>query len=45
MDELACFTPGMLVLGMEGSSPEKAKEYLNLAEEVINNSKTPHPLD
>lgn len=34
MDELACFTPGMLVLGMEGSSPEKAKEYLNLAEEL-----------
>lgn len=34
MDELACFAPGMLVLGMDGASPEKAKEYLNLAEEV-----------
>lgn len=34
MDELACFAPGMLTLGTEGASPEKAKEYLDLAEEV-----------
>jgi mannosyl-oligosaccharide alpha-1,2-mannosidase len=34
MDELACFAPGMLVLGTDGASPEKAKEYLNLAEEL-----------
>ena len=26
--------PGMLTLGTEGASPEKAKEYLDLAEEV-----------
>ncbi|KAG0583642.1 hypothetical protein M758_3G151900 [Ceratodon purpureus] len=36
MDELACFTPGMLVLGMEGASPGKAKEYLDLAKELGN---------
>jgi mannosyl-oligosaccharide alpha-1,2-mannosidase len=36
MDELACFTPGMLVLGTEGASPQKAEEYLNLAQEVKN---------
>jgi len=34
MDELACFAPGMLTLGTEGASPEKAKEYLDLAEEL-----------
>lgn len=36
MDELACFTPGMLVLGTDGASPQKAKEYLDLAEELAN---------
>lgn len=34
MDELACCAPGMLVLGIEGAPPEKAKEYFNLAEEL-----------
>ena len=31
MDHLACFIPGMLVLGAEGP---KAEEYLQLAKEV-----------
>ncbi len=34
MDELACFAPGMLTLGTEGASPEKASKYLELAKEV-----------
>lgn len=35
MDELACFVPGMLVLGTDGATPQKADEYLNLAQEVV----------
>lgn len=34
MDELACFAPGMLALGASGYGPEKAKQIMNLAEEV-----------
>ncbi|CAK9863495.1 unnamed protein product [Sphagnum jensenii] len=34
MDELACFAPGMLTLGTEGASPEKASKYLELAKEL-----------
>eukprot|EP00249_Psilotum_nudum_P017869 c26530_g1_i1 orf=613-2406(-) len=34
MDELACFAPGMLALGSEGSAPDKALKYLNLAKEL-----------
>ncbi|CAM6075530.1 unnamed protein product [Sphagnum tenellum] len=34
MDELACFAPGMLTLGMEGALPEKAVEYLEIAKEL-----------
>jgi len=34
MDELACFAPGMLTLGMEGALAEKAVEYLEIAKEV-----------
>lgn len=34
MDELACFVPGMLVLGTDGATPQKADEYLNLAQEL-----------
>lgn len=34
MDELACFAPGMLALGVEGASEENAKKYLDLAKEV-----------
>ncbi|KAL2651086.1 hypothetical protein R1flu_019214 [Riccia fluitans] len=34
MDELACFAPGMLVLGMEGASEEKAQKYLDVAKEL-----------
>jgi hypothetical protein len=34
MDELACFAPGMLALGTEGATPEKAEKYLTLAKEV-----------
>ncbi|XP_051219070.1 mannosyl-oligosaccharide 1,2-alpha-mannosidase MNS1 [Lolium perenne] len=34
MDELACFAPGMLALGASGYGPEKAKQIMNLAEEL-----------
>ncbi|KAM0916930.1 hypothetical protein ACQ4PT_009926 [Festuca glaucescens] len=34
MDELACFAPGMLALGASGYEPEKAKQIMNLAEEL-----------
>ncbi|BBM97475.1 mannosyl-oligosaccharide alpha-1,2-mannosidase [Marchantia polymorpha subsp. ruderalis] len=34
MDELACFAPGMLALGVEGASEENAKKYLDLAKEL-----------
>ncbi|KAL3700603.1 hypothetical protein R1sor_018625 [Riccia sorocarpa] len=34
MDELACFAPGMLVLGMDGASEEKAQKYLDVAKEL-----------
>lgn len=34
MDELACFVPGMLVLGSSGYGPVEAAKYLSLAEEV-----------
>jgi mannosyl-oligosaccharide alpha-1,2-mannosidase len=32
MDELACFTPGMLALGATDASPSKARQYLEIAE-------------
>jgi mannosyl-oligosaccharide alpha-1,2-mannosidase len=35
MDELACFVPGMLVLGASGYGPGKAEQIMNLAKEVI----------
>ncbi|XP_021893165.1 mannosyl-oligosaccharide 1,2-alpha-mannosidase MNS1-like isoform X2 [Carica papaya] len=34
MDELACFVPGMLVLGSSGYGPVEAAKYLSLAEEL-----------
>lgn len=35
MDELACFTPGMLALGSSGYGPEESRKFLSLAEEVL----------
>ncbi|KAM7268977.1 hypothetical protein ACFE04_024474 [Oxalis oulophora] len=34
MDELACFVPGMLVLGLDGYEPREAEKFLSLAEET-----------
>ncbi|KAJ7571681.1 hypothetical protein O6H91_01G172400 [Diphasiastrum complanatum] len=34
MDELACFAPGMLALGADGTTTENARKYLNLAKEL-----------
>ncbi|KAK4479223.1 hypothetical protein RD792_014734 [Penstemon davidsonii] len=34
MDELACFAPGMIALGSAGYSPDEAKKFLSLAEEL-----------
>lgn len=34
MDELACFTPGMLALGSSGYGPEESRKFLSLAEEL-----------
>ncbi|XAR74047.1 Mannosyl-oligosaccharide 1,2-alpha-mannosidase [Bertholletia excelsa] len=34
MDELACFTPGMIALGASGYEPESSQKFLSLAEEL-----------
>ena len=34
MDELACFTPGMIALGASGYGLEDSRKFLSLAEEV-----------
>ncbi|XP_057474807.1 uncharacterized protein LOC130762938 isoform X2 [Actinidia eriantha] len=34
MDELACFTPGMIALGASGYGPEDSRKFLSLAEEL-----------
>lgn len=34
MDELACFAPGMLALGSDGATAEKAAVYMNAAKEL-----------
>ena len=36
MDELACFSPGMLALGLFGYGPDDSLKFLSLAEEVCN---------
>ncbi|PSR96986.1 Mannosyl-oligosaccharide 1,2-alpha-mannosidase, partial [Actinidia chinensis var. chinensis] len=35
MDELACFTPGMIALGASGYGPEDSRKFLSLAEEQL----------
>ncbi|GFZ11632.1 alpha-mannosidase 1 [Actinidia rufa] len=34
MDELACFTPGMIALGASGYGPEDSRKFLSLPEEI-----------
>ncbi|XP_050227860.1 mannosyl-oligosaccharide 1,2-alpha-mannosidase MNS1 isoform X1 [Mercurialis annua] len=34
MDELACFAPGMLALGLSGYAPAQSHKFLSLAEEL-----------
>ncbi|CDP04495.1 unnamed protein product [Coffea canephora] len=34
MDDLACFAPGMLVLGSSGYASDESQKFLSLAEEV-----------
>ncbi|XP_027149836.1 mannosyl-oligosaccharide 1,2-alpha-mannosidase MNS1-like [Coffea eugenioides] len=34
MDDLACFAPGMLVLGSSGYASDESQKFLSLVEEV-----------
>ena len=34
MEHLACFVPGMLVLGADDTTPEKERDYLNMARRI-----------
>ena len=35
MEHLACFVPGMLVLGADDTSPENERGYLDIAKRVV----------